>query len=159
MDIHTATQDIWIDPPPELLAIHEGHIKSRAGSYDQYLSTLLFVNGETRSHGYCVLDGLVRAAQQQEFSLEHLKWLTPNFVCVPSEFLGYCGLDTLWEFTQQLLGVLDILQSKDEYLALISSLALYANCLNAWNLHLFPWHLGEAYRYKEDACLSQSEGV
>ncbi len=159
MNIHAATQNIWIDPPSELLAIHEGHIKSRAGSYDQYLSTLVFVNGETRPLGYCALDGLVRAAQQQEFSLEHLKWLTPNFVRVPAEFLGYCGLDTLWEFTQQLLGVLDILQSKDEYLALISTLALYANCLNTWNLHLFPWHLGEAYHYREDACLLQSKSV
>lgn len=146
-ELHDETQRIWIDPPQELVDIHEGRIKSGAGSYGQYLSTMVFVNGETRPLGYCALNGLLRLCATSELPLDVLRALTPNFVGTPAEFLGYCGLDTLWSFTQRTLDALPGLRTRQEYHSLIAALALYANCLNTWNLHLFPWRLGEAYPY------------
>ncbi|MFC5475655.1 hypothetical protein [Paraherbaspirillum soli] len=146
--IRAATELIWIRPPQEVLNIHSGQITSRAGSYEQYLSTMVFVNGETRPLGYNALNGLVRLCENKDISLETLRIVTPNFIKTPAEFLGYCGLDDLWSFTQEVLAILPHLKTREEYFSLISALALYANCLNTWNLHYFPWQLGNQFGYQ-----------
>jgi hypothetical protein len=150
-EIRAATQRIWIDPPKDIVALHEGRIRSGAGSYDQYLSTMVFVNGETRPLGYDALNGLVRLSRANDVTLGTLKTITANFIRTPAEFLGYCGLDELWDFTQRLIAALDLLETKDEYFSLVNSLALYVNCQNTWNLHYFPWSLGEGYPHPHAA--------
>jgi Cucumopine synthase C-terminal helical bundle domain len=155
-EIHDETQRIWITPPQELVDIHAGRIKSRAGSRDQFFTTMLFVNGEQRPFGYGALGGLVKSCVKSDISLEALKQITPNFIKTPAEFLGYCGLDTQWDFTQRTIALLDEIQSKEDYLALMAAMSTYANCLNGWNLHYFPWKHGEEYRY--DAALAAEFG-
>jgi hypothetical protein len=146
-EVRAETARIWVTPPQELLDIHAGRITSRAGSYDQYLSTLVFVNGEVRPLGYGALNSLVRLCATSDLNLAALQTLTPTFVTTAAEFLGYCGLNTLWRFTQQTVEALPLLTTKQEYHSLISALALYTNCLNTWNLHLFPWNLGDAFPF------------
>lgn len=145
--LREATEKIWTDPPRELIDIHSGNIASGAGSYDQYLSTMVFVNGETRPLGYCTLNGLVRLCQDENISLEVLKAVAPCLIRVPAEFLGYCGIDSLWEYTRRAIDSLEMMRSKRDFFSVFSALALYANCLNAWNLHYFPWGLGETFRH------------
>jgi hypothetical protein len=146
-EIHGETQQVWITPPAEIVEMYQGHIESRAGSRDQYFSTLVFLNGETRPLGYCALNGLIKICQTTDTSLETLKKITPTFVKTPAEFLGYTGLNTLWRFTQQVLGVLPAVETREQYFSLINSLALYANVLNTWNLHYFPWAHGHEYPF------------
>jgi hypothetical protein len=146
-EIHAETQRIWITPPREILDLHEGRIASRAGSYEQYFSTLVFVNGETRPLAYCALAGLVKSCRTSEISLEALKQITANFIKTPAEFLGYCGLRTLWGFVERSLALLPELRHREDFFALMSELSLYGNQLNSWNLHYFPWEQGDAYRF------------
>jgi hypothetical protein len=146
-EINDETQRIWIDPPEELLDIHAGRIKSRAGSRDQYFTTMLFVNGEQRPFGYGALGGLVRSCFNTNVSLDALKQLSANFIKTPAEFLGYCGLDKQWAFTQRTLAVLKEVETKEDFVTLMSALGTYANCLNGWNLHYFPWQHGEDYKF------------
>ena len=143
--IRRETEAIWIAPPTEIVRLHAGDIASRAGSYDQYFSTLVFLNGETRPLGYCALNGLVRLCTNDNISLATLCEMTPAFIRTPAEFLGYVGLETLWQFTQETLRLLPALESKAQYLASIGALALYANVLNTWNLQYFPWRHGVDY--------------
>lgn len=143
--IRSETERIWIAPPDEIVRLHAGQIASQAGSYEQYFSTLVFLNGETRPLGYCALNGLVRMCVNRDISLETLRAMTANFIRTPAEFLGYVGLDTLWQLTQETLEVLPQLRSKQEYLLLVGALALYANVLNTWNLQYFPWQHGVDY--------------
>ena len=143
--IHQETERIWVDLPKELVNIHAGRIASGAGSYDQYFTTMLFVNGEMRPMGYGALGGLIKTCKHTDVSLDVLKGMTQHFIRVPAEFLGYCGLDDLWRLTQQTLSALQGVETKEEYHTLIYTLALYAHRLNGWNLHLFPWHHGKDY--------------
>lgn len=143
--IQRETETIWMHAPRELTELHQGMVKSRAGSYGQYFSTMVFVNGETRPLGYCALNGLVRLCKNERISLEILCEITPNLIRTTAEFLGYCGLDRLWQFTQDLIQRLRLIETKDQYLAVVGSLAFYTNVLNTWNLQLFPWRHGEAY--------------
>jgi hypothetical protein len=149
-EIVSETQRVWIDPPEELLDIHNGNIKSGAGSRGQYFTTMLFVNGEQRPFGYGALGGLVRSCFNSDVSVEGLKQIVGNFIKTPAEFLGYCGLDKQWAFTQRTLTALKEVHSKGDFVTLMSALGLYANCLNGWNLHYFPWSHGEGYKLSEE---------
>jgi hypothetical protein len=143
-DVHAETERVWLSEPPELADLHRGVIPSGAGSFQTVLPTLLFVNGETRPLGYASYGGLVRAAVA-DMPLQSLRQMARLLVGVPAEFLGYCGLERLWSFTQRFLGCLDRLDRGD-FLAVVSQLALYVNCLGAWNLQLFPWDAGDRLR-------------
>ncbi|WP_308416735.1 hypothetical protein [Streptomyces sp. AJS327] len=153
-DVHSATERDWLSGPQELADLHAGVIPSGAGSFDTVLPTLLFVNGETRPLGYATYGGLVRATVQG-MPLESLRHMARLMVGLPAEFLGYCGLERLWEFTQRFLGCLDQLDRED-FLSVVSQLALYVNCLGGWNLHLYPWDSGDHLRQlRPDEAVSQ----
>lgn len=143
-DIVAETERIWLAPPAELDDLHQGIIPSRAGNFGTVLPTLLFVNGETRPLGYAAYGGLVRAAVQG-MPMDSLVHMTRLLVGVPAEFLGYCGLEKLWAFTQRFLDVLDRLD-RDDFYAVTGQLALYINCLGGWNLQLYPWETGDHLR-------------
>jgi hypothetical protein len=145
-EIYDEIERVWIDPPIEIVNMYQGRITSRAGSYNQYFSTLVFLNGEVRPLGYCALNGLLKVCRTTDIGVADLKCIAPIFIKTPSEFLGYTGLDTLWRFTQLVLAALSKVETKEHYFALINSLALYVNVLNTWNLHYFPWHHGMEYR-------------
>ncbi len=129
----------------EIVQMHRGVIPSGAGSYSQYFSTLVFLNGETRPLGYCALNGLLRLGKTGNISVEALREMTPTFVRTSAEFLGYCGLDKLWHLTQEMLRVLPQIETRGQFCALVGALALYANVLNTWNLQYFPWRHGLEY--------------
>ncbi|MFJ5227411.1 hypothetical protein [Streptomyces sp. NPDC088400] len=143
-DVYTATERDWLSGPKELTDLHEGVIPSGAGSFETVLPTLLFVNGETRPLGYATYGGLVRATVQG-MPMESLRHMTRLLVGVPAEFLGYCGLEQLWSFTQRFLACLDQLD-RDDFMSVVSQLALYVNLLGGWNLHLYPWDSGDHLR-------------
>lgn len=147
-DVHAETERIWLEPPRELLDLHAGRIPSKAGSYETVLTTLLFVNGETRPLGYSCYGGLVRAAIDG-MPLPWLRQMTRQLAHTPAEFLGYCGLDTLWDFTKRLEDGLEGLNSHVDFMSAAAHMALYCNCLGGWNLHLFPWQAGDSLRRVE----------
>ncbi|WP_431903141.1 hypothetical protein [Nonomuraea sp. bgisy101] len=144
-DLHAETERIWLEPPQELVDLHEGRIPSGAGSFQTVLTTVLFVNGETRPLGYASYGGLVRAAYEN-MSLEALRHMARLLIATPGEFLGYCGLEKVWSFTQRVLDRIDRIDDRDDFVALMAHMALYVNCLGGWNLHLFPWQLGDHLR-------------
>ncbi|WP_338491403.1 hypothetical protein [Streptomyces sp. SJL17-4] len=143
-DVHTATERAWLSEPKELADLHAGSIPSGAGSFETVLPTLLFVNGETRPLGYATYGGLIRGAVQ-DMPMDSLRHMTRLLVGIPAEFLGYCGLEQLWSFTQRFLDCVDRLDRED-FLAVAGQLALYINCLGGWNLHLYPWEAGDHLR-------------
>ncbi|MEV6796352.1 hypothetical protein AB0M87_31175 [Streptomyces sp. NPDC051320] len=143
-DVHAETEQIWLTEPAELGDMHRGYIPSGAGAFDTVLPTLLFVNGETRPLGYAAYGGLVRAVTGG-MPLDSLRQMARLTVGIPAEFLGYCGLEKLWAFTQRFLGCLDQLD-RDDFFAVVSQLALYINCLGGWNLQLYPWDTGDHLR-------------
>ncbi|TXK44059.1 hypothetical protein FR742_27810 [Nonomuraea sp. C10] len=146
-DVHAETERIWLSPPDDLADMHEGRIPSCAGSFETVLTTLVFVNGETRPLGYSCFTGLVRAAYE-EMPLESLRHMAQLLAATPAEFLGYCGLGKLHDFTTRALAGLDRIDNRDDFAALMAHLALYVNCLGSWNLQLFPWQLGDHLRRK-----------
>jgi hypothetical protein len=88
-------------------------------------------------------------AEEESFSLEHLKIMARLYLPLGSEFLGYCGLKKIWEFTQAVLGALDSLKTKEDYKELINSLNTYVAVVHGWIHHYFPWNVGELFPQKK----------
>lgn len=148
--VYDEIEKIWLKPPTELVAIHEGKIKSGAGSYSQYFSTLVFVNGEIRHLGYNALGGLLKVCVNPKVSLPVLKELISPFTRTCAGFLGYCGLESLDKFIEQGIELGQTVKTKTEFMYLIGALTLYTNRLHGWSLHLFPWKHGDKHKIKKD---------
>lgn len=146
--IYDECERIWIVPPIELVDIHNGKIKSEAGSYNQYFSTMVFVNGELRHLGYNAFGGLLKSFSNPKISLKAAKELPQPFTDVAAGFLGYCGMQKLNQFTQEAIEFSKRSRSKKELIQLYNALCIYANRLHGWSLHYFPWRHGKDYQFK-----------
>lgn len=142
-EISQEVNRIAVQAPEELVAIHKGDIRSRAGSKGQYFTTMIFVNGEQRPLGYCAVGGLLSASRCPSTTLEMLREITPHFLKTPAKFLEYCGLEKQYGYVMRTHECLPLLCDKEEYHTLLAALYMYTNLLNAWNLHLFPWNAAE----------------
>jgi hypothetical protein len=60
----------------------------------------------------------------------------------PVEFVTYCGFKELGELTEDVLGVLDMVETKEELVELIKPLRLYCAYMNQWSYHYFPYAIG-----------------
>lgn len=145
------TEHIRFSPPSEVLKIFKyGIIETGQGSYGQYFTTMVFVEGDCRALCYYHLANLIVAADEPSFTLEQLKYLTwLNLMrAKPVEFLGSCGLEKLWKFTQEVIEAVKTVKTKEEYKQLMNSLLRYVALLHGWIHHYFPWYLGEFFPQK-----------
>jgi hypothetical protein len=147
-EIDSEIKRIWLDEPFELKKIRRGFIDSGAGSYGQYFTTLVFMDGEVRALGYIVFTGILKAIDDPAFDMSHIRNMSRMLVPVCAEFLGYCGLNKLWGFSRRFLALVDQVESRDELRGLVRSLVLYVNRMHGWIHFYFPWGLGSPLRLK-----------
>jgi len=147
-EIDSEIKRIWLEEPAEIKKIFAGIIDSGAGSYGQYFTTLVFMDGEVRALGYLCLTGILQAIDDSNFDMAHIRKLSKMLVPVCAEFLGYCGLTKIWDFNRRFLELLDKVESKDEIREVVRSLVLYVNRIHGWIHFRFPWGFGTQFRQK-----------
>jgi cucumopine synthase-like protein len=140
--IAALSETALVEAPAEVVELHQDRRFSDAGTRDSVVTTFVFVNGETRPLGYMTYTILARAVRSDDMPLASLIAMAKHLLVKPAEFLGYCGLTTLWELTQQVASVLKGVTEKEDFIGLAEQMALYVNALGAWNLQLFPWETG-----------------
>lgn len=142
--IEEETRRSWAEEPVDSKKVRLGIIDSNVGSYGQYFSVLVFLNGDLRALGIYCLYGLTVAAEDPAFTLEQLKKMVGIFTFAAGEFCGCCGLTMLWEFVRQLNHneLLDTIKTKEEFRELLTALTAYANRMQHWVHTQFPWGLG-----------------
>ena len=147
--IEKETETIQYQPDDNVLKIFRyGIVESFAGSYNQYFTTLVFAEGDCRALAFYNANNLLLVAEEEQFNLDHLKTMAKIYLPIGSEFLGYCGLKKIWEFAQDVVGVLDSLETKEDYKELISAFNNYVAIVHGWIHHYFPWNLGELFPHK-----------
>lgn len=149
-EIDAEIKRIWLEEPEEVRKIFAGVIDSGAGSYGQFFTTLVFMDGEVRALGYLVFTGILKAIDDPDFDIVQIRKLSKVLVPVCAEFLGYCGLTKVWEFSRRFLELLDRVDSRDELSGLVRSLVLYVNRMHGWIHFYFPWGLGTQFRQKTE---------
>jgi hypothetical protein len=152
-DLDEEIQAIWLNEPDEIKKLRMGIIDSKAGSYGQYFTTYLFVDGEVRALGYLSLTTILNTIRDPGFELSHIYKLSRSLLPVCAEFLGYCGLNKVWEFIRRYLDTMEEIDSREELKDLVRSLTLYVNRMHGWVHFYAPWGLGTQFRFKteEDA--------
>ncbi len=148
--IDKEAERIQFTPPDEVLKIFKYQIiDSGAGSYDQAFTTMVFCEADCRALSYYNVNNFLVFVDEPSFTLDHLKILVRHCLPLGSEFLGYCGLKKVWEFTQDVLGALDTVKTKDEFRELMNSLNFYISVIHGWIHHYFPWYIGELFPQKK----------
>jgi len=151
-EIEGETNKIWVEEPLEIKKLRLGITDTGAGTYNQYFSTLVFVDGDIRALGCYCANGLARSADLESTTLEQLKDQVSIFMPISAKFLGYCGLKTVWRFTQDVMDCLPSVQTKDEFRTLFGALSMFIMRLHIWVHNFFPWELGILFpqRNKEE---------
>lgn len=145
-ELEAETERIWLTEPDEIKAMRLGVYTSDAGSYGQYFSNLVFINGDMRALSTWITPAVVvRALDAEDFSLEQCKELFSWVNLVNVDFLAYCGFVTFGEFVHRIVAVFGEIDTKQELAALLNAWYAYANRLYLWVHHSFPWGLGTAY--------------
>ncbi len=152
------------EPPEEVVKVfHYSIIDSGAGMDGQAFPTWFFSAADVRYvAAYCYQ--IVRLARDPSFTLDQLKTMARTFLPQPAEFSGYCGMEKLWCYTQDLLASLDTVSTREDFLELINAMLQYGANLNSWIHHYFKWEMGSSFprrtkeQVQEMAALVAAEG-
>ena len=147
-----AIRNIWKAPPDGIESIFSGERSEqvKSGSYGQYFSTLIFLEGEIRHQvglaGIGITDVAIRACEDNSLCLSTIKQILKMSVDDSSKFIGFCGFEEYRDIVQEIITNLDSM-AVDEVIYLLSLLSLYGNKLHIWTLCYFPWDIGQDYAY------------
>lgn len=158
-EVREEIERIWLEEPEQVRKLRTGFIDSDAGSYGQYFSTFVFVDGEIRALGYLCYTTVLNVIEDSSFDAVHIRKLAKLLIPVCAEFLGYCGFTKVWEFSRRFLDLVDRTESKEGLKELVRSLVLYVNRMHGWVHYYFPWGLGSQYRIKGEDDIEQLESL
>lgn len=143
-DLERETEKIWLEEPEEIRTMRLGVFPSGAGSYGQYFSNLVFVNGDMRALSTWITPTVIlNAVDDETFDLAQCRRLFEWTNAVFVDFLAYCGFTTYAEFAQRIIAA--ELGSKDELRDVLIAWYRYANRMYLWVHQVFPWGLGTAF--------------
>lgn len=152
-EIEIEVQKVWVEKPIEIKRMQHGIIPTKAGSYGQYFSTLVFSLIYTLTLGEHTLFDLLKIADEPDISLNALVKFTSISLFKgfqSTEFLGYVGFEKTHIFAQKIEKVLDTLDTKEEYKELLGAYFSYINILHCWIHIIFPWNLGLFFLQKDE---------
>jgi hypothetical protein len=143
--LRVETARITAVEPDEVRRLRTGQLAHRAGSGGQYFSTWDTAAGLLREYAGATLYPLVRLARQNVFEPAAFVTLLEELEAPGSRLLGFYGFPFLERASADLRSALPgEPNALDEAL---TALTVYANRLNSWSFHYFPWALGEQFRY------------
>ena len=144
-DIEKETQKVWLDEPLEIKRLRLGVAEFDAGTDGQIFAVVLNLNGETRAFAVRVCFHLLKKVENPDMPLESLKLLAQNFLPNNAGTMHYLGLKKIKTFSEDVLAVLDQLESKEAFKELIGALYAYANRMMFWIHEITPHGLGVFY--------------
>lgn len=140
------TDKIWLTEPDEVKRMRLGVFSSDAGSYGQYFSNMVFVNGDMRAIATWVTPGMVlRSLEDPSFTLEQCQKIFEWVNQLSVDFLAYCGFVKMGEFVHEIIEAYPQMENKEDLLRVLELWYVYANRLYLWVHQVFPWGLGTAF--------------
>ncbi len=140
----------WLKEPETMWKVRHGINVTGAGSFNQYLSTLMFIDVYTIAYGQHMFFMFVQMSEDPDISLDVLKKLTHNELAVgfkSMQFLSYVSTPEINQFAEEIDEVLPQLETKEQYKELMGAYVRYINLIHYWHHCTFPWHVGLMYQY------------
>jgi hypothetical protein len=137
---------IWLTAPEEVTALGKGIVPRGTGARGQYLSTIIFAEGEARTFADEMLWGIIRVAEDTSADLDTLKAVIKQIIGYKADFFDFVSLPEAGGFTRLYVEAALACESTAD-LARLSHAALgYANRLHMWVDYILPWGLGDGFR-------------
>jgi len=150
-EIENQIDENWLKEPEAMWKVRHGISVTGAGSFNQYLSTMMFVDVYTIAYGQHMFFMFVQMSDDDDITLETLKKLTHHELSVgfqSMQFLAYVSTPEVQKFANDIDAVLPQLSTKAEYKELMGTYVRYINLIHYWHHCTFPWHVGLMYQYK-----------
>jgi Cucumopine synthase C-terminal helical bundle domain len=144
--LNAEREAIWLEMPDEVRAIGRGEQPRRAGSHGQYLSALIFAEGEARTLSDEMLWGLWQVAGEDAIDLATLKAIVKAIIGYKASFFDFVGLPRASGLVREYVECVQTCTSIDEFRQLTESALSYANRLHMWVDLVFPWGVCDGFR-------------
>ncbi len=145
-ELEEATRKIMATCPDEIKRFYYGTIThSEAGKYalNQYFGHFVEVYDFYSAYGLFVLGEILAIAMSPEFEVKHAKKMFCDMsVRAKGIFVDYGGQKTLAKYIDEMVEVLDTVQTKEEFIELLKAFKAYVIRCYAWIHWYFPWGLG-----------------
>lgn len=140
---------IWMQVPDEVVAVGNGEIPRRTGSHGQYLSTLIFAEGEARTLSDEMLWGLWLISQEPGADLNTLRLVVEQIVAYKADFFDFVGLPRAAGFIHEYVAAVGECADLDEFARLTAACLSYANRVHMWIDFVFPWGVCDGFKRPE----------
>jgi len=137
---------MWRVMPEEVAAIGRGEIPRGTGARGQYLSTLMFAEGETRTLADEMFWGLIEVCRKPDADLATLKMIISQIIGYKADFFDFVGLPAAAATVHQYVAVAEATANLDELERLTGAALSWANRLHMWVDHVYPWGVGDGFR-------------
>ena len=144
---------IWLSPPEEVVAMGRGIMPRRTGSHGQYLSTLIFAEGEARTLSDEMLWGMLQVMATGEAHLGTLQALIAEIIGYKADFFDFVGMPAASALIHRYVAAAQECASIEELERLTQSALTYANRLHMWVDAVFPWGVTNGFK-RPDASAS-----
>jgi hypothetical protein len=129
-------------------------IDSGAGNENNCLTPWWFSLGDGRHIGQYLCFTLLFAENDDSFSLDQLKELA-RWVEKPCEFSESCGFKEIDELASKVMNALEEVETKEEFIELLTPLRLCAALMNQWSYHCFPYAIGYLLPLQDEAFFAE----
>ena len=143
-------EEIEFMPSKEALRLFRQCVvpSNMGGLWKTAFTCMVFGEGDMRQLNAYMLFSQIRLCGNEIFTLEHMKALFRDTVPLSANFLATCGFEQLWDYTQKILNVLDLIQDKAEYRQMLDAYCFYVTNLHNWCHYFFPWYVGDLFPQK-----------
>ncbi len=140
-------EKIWFDQPAEIAALGRGEVPRGTGARGQYLSTIIFAEGETRTLADEMLWGLIRVGEDNpDADLRTLQLLIKEIMGYKANFFDFVSLPEAAEMLHLYVRVAGECETLADLVRLSHSALSWANRLHMWVDFILPWGLGDGFR-------------
>ncbi|OIV46630.1 hypothetical protein BK025_10110 [Sodalis sp. TME1] len=144
-------EKIWFDQPDEVKALGQGIVPRGTGSRCQYLSTIIFAEGEARTMADEMLWGLIRVAEDTDADLKTLQSLIKEIIGYKADFFDFVSLPHAASLIHLYVDTACRCTTLEELCRLSHAALSYANRLHMWVDFILPWGLGDGFRRVKSA--------
>ncbi|MCV2394368.1 hypothetical protein OEB99_08605 [Actinotalea sp. M2MS4P-6] len=140
---------IWLECPKEVADLGRGIVPRRTGTHGQYLTTLIFAEGEARTLSDELLWGIIEVSETESLDLRTLQLLLKQIVGYKAAFFDFVGLPAAGALIERFVEASATATDTDELLRLIRSAISYVNKLHMWVDAVFPWGVTNGFKRVE----------
>lgn len=144
---------IWLVIPDEVAALGRGEVPRGTGARGQYLSTLMFAEGEARTLSDEMLWGLLQVCEIETADLATLQMIISQIIGYKADFFDFVGLPHAASVIHEYVDVAQTATSLAELHRLTSAAISYGNRLHMTVDAVYPWALGNAFPRKDRAAV------